>query len=90
MARELAALDDASEESYALEFEEPGFITLGICYEERPRFSGGAYNPVLNAWDKFLKEPLKARSKSAPRAPRRSWRSTIWSWRRSRRSKPAA
>jgi ParB family transcriptional regulator, chromosome partitioning protein len=60
MARELAALDDASEESYALEFEEPGFITLGICYEERPRFSGGAYNPVLKRVDKFLKEPLKA------------------------------
>src|SRR5690349_4186503 len=40
MARELATLDDATEESYALEFEEPGYITLGICYEERPRFSG--------------------------------------------------
>src|SRR5204863_9938755 len=40
MARELAGLDNASEESYALEFEEPGYITLGICYEERPRFSG--------------------------------------------------
>src|SRR5581483_7594182 len=37
MARELARLDDADEASYALEFEEPGYITLGICYEERPR-----------------------------------------------------
>jgi ParB family chromosome partitioning protein len=60
MARELATLDDAAEESYALEFEEPGYITLGICYEERPRFSGGAYNPVLKRVDQFLKQPLKA------------------------------
>jgi ParB family transcriptional regulator, chromosome partitioning protein len=60
MARELASLDNAAEESYALEFEEPGYITLGMCYEERPRFSGGAYNPVLKRVDKFLKEPLKA------------------------------
>ncbi|HTM10889.1 MAG TPA: ParB N-terminal domain-containing protein [Verrucomicrobiae bacterium] len=60
MARELASLDDATEESYALEFEEPGYITLGICYEERPRFSGGAYNPVLKRVDQFLKQPLKS------------------------------
>jgi ParB family chromosome partitioning protein len=60
MARELARLDDAAEASYALEFEEPGYITLGICYEERPRFSGGAYAPLLKRVDQFLKEPLKA------------------------------
>ncbi len=64
MARELARLDDASEASYALEFEEPGYITLGICYEERPRFSGGAYNPLLKRVDRFLKEPLKAALKT--------------------------
>src|SRR5437879_1911225 len=47
MYKELARLNGASEETYALEFEEPAFITLGLCYEERPRFSGGAYHPVL-------------------------------------------
>lgn len=58
MYRELAKLDDATEERYALEFEEPAFITLGFCYEERPRFSGGAYHPVLKRVDEFLKKPL--------------------------------
>src|SRR3989441_5951088 len=58
MYKELARLDDATEETYALEFEEPAFITLGLCYEERPRFSGGAYHPVLKRVDAFLKKPL--------------------------------
>ena len=56
----VAQLDDATEDTYALEFEEPAFITLGLCYEERPRFSGGAYNPVFKRVDQFLKQPLKA------------------------------
>ncbi len=59
MYRELARLDDATEETYALEFEEPALITLGLCYEERPRFSGGAYHPVLKRVDEFLKQPLR-------------------------------
>ena len=60
MYKELVRLDDATEETYALEFEEPAFITLGLCYEERPRFSGGAYNPVLKRVDEFLKTPMRA------------------------------
>ena len=60
MYKELARLDDATEETYALEFEEPTFITLGLCYEERPRFSGGAYHPVLKRVDEFLKKPMRA------------------------------
>ena len=60
MYKELARLDDAMEETYALEFEEPAFITLGLCYEERPRFSGGAYHPVLKRVDAFLKKPMRA------------------------------
>ena len=60
MYKELARLDSATEETYALEFEEPAFITLGLCYEERPRFSGGAYSPVLKRVDQFLKGHLRA------------------------------
>jgi len=60
MYKELARLDGSTEETYALEFEEPAFITLGLCYEERPRFSGGAYNPVLKRVDQFLKGPLRS------------------------------
>ncbi len=58
MYHELAQLDHATEETYALEFEEPALITLGLCYEERPRFSGGAYHPVLKRVDEFQKQPL--------------------------------
>jgi ParB family chromosome partitioning protein len=59
MYKELAQLDESSEEAYALEFEEPALITLGLCYEERPRFSGGAYHPVLKRVEEFLKKPLR-------------------------------
>jgi ParB family chromosome partitioning protein len=58
MYRELARIADETEESYALEFEEAALITLGLCYEQRPRFSGGAYHPILRRVDAFLKRPL--------------------------------
>jgi ParB family chromosome partitioning protein len=58
MYQELARLDERSEEDYALEFEDPAFITLGFCYEARPRFSGGAYHPMLKRVDQFLKGPM--------------------------------
>lgn len=60
MAQELAASDDGVEEKYAFEFEEAALITLGLCYLERPRFSGGAYHPILRRVDQFLKKPLAA------------------------------
>lgn len=60
MYQELATLDDATEEAYALEFEEAALITLGLCYLDRPRFSGGAYHPILRRADEFLKKPLQA------------------------------
>jgi ParB family transcriptional regulator, chromosome partitioning protein len=60
MYQELALLDDTTEETYALEFEEAALITLGLCYLERSRFSGGAYHPILRRADEFLKKPLQA------------------------------
>lgn len=60
MYKELAQLDDTTEAAYALEFEEPAFITLGLCYEDRPRFSGGAYHPVLKRVEEFLTRPMSA------------------------------
>lgn len=59
MYRELARLDHETEEHYALEFEEAALITLGICYEEQGRFSGGAYHPILKRCDEFFKKPLR-------------------------------
>jgi ParB family transcriptional regulator, chromosome partitioning protein len=58
MYRELARLDHDTEEHYALEFEEASLITLGLCYEAQPRFSGGAYHPILKRCDQFLKKSL--------------------------------
>ncbi len=60
MYRELAQFDGAMEDTYALEFEEPALITLGLCYEDRPRFSGGAYHPVLKRVEEFQQKPLHA------------------------------
>jgi ParB family chromosome partitioning protein len=60
MYQELASLDDATEESYALEFEEAALITLGLCYLENGRFSGGAYHPILRRADQFIKRPLQS------------------------------
>jgi ParB family chromosome partitioning protein len=60
MYQELATLDNATEETYALEFEEAALITLGLCYLENGRFSGGAYHPILKRSDQFLKKPLQS------------------------------
>ena len=43
------------------------FLTLGICYEERPRFSGGAYQSVLKRIDDFLDLPLREAVKERKR-----------------------
>ena len=58
MARDLAAVAPRAESDYALEFEEPAFLTLGICYEKNGRFAGGAYHAVLKRIDEFSGAPL--------------------------------
>ena len=60
MARELARLEPRAERDYALEFEEPALLTLGLCYESNGRFAGGAYNPVLKRCESFLGAKLPA------------------------------
>jgi ParB family chromosome partitioning protein len=59
MARDLAGRDGLAEKDYALEFEEPAFLTLGICYEKNGRFAGGAYHAILKRIDGFLAQPLQ-------------------------------
>jgi ParB family chromosome partitioning protein len=57
MYRALAeAQSSKKEEDYAFEFEEAYYITLGILYERHPRFSGGAFSPILRRVDGFLAE----------------------------------
>jgi ParB family chromosome partitioning protein len=58
MYRDLAGSLDPKEPEMALEFEEPALVTLGFCYEQRGRFSGGAYAPVLRKVDGFLDQKL--------------------------------
>ena len=59
MARGLAEIDPKRHESeYALELEDGSLVTLGLAYEARPRFAGGAYAPALKASDAFLEEPI--------------------------------
>src|SRR5215470_6134224 len=71
MARALAKMGDATEESYAFEFEQPAFLTLGTCYEERPRLSGGAYQSILRRVDTFLDEPIAKAIKERDRRGRK-------------------
>ena len=58
LAEALAALDDRPEKEFAIEFEEAAFVTLGLCYQQNGRFSGGAYHPVLKRCDRFLATKL--------------------------------
>jgi ParB family transcriptional regulator, chromosome partitioning protein len=60
MARSLAQLDPRAEKEFALEFEDPSFLTLGATYEKKGRFSGGAYAPVLKRVESFLGSKLPA------------------------------
>jgi ParB family chromosome partitioning protein len=59
MYRAMAPADGGPESGRALEFEEPAFATLGICYERNGRFGGGAYQPILRRVDGWLEKPLK-------------------------------
>jgi ParB family chromosome partitioning protein len=58
MARALAESSRDAETSFAFEFEQPAFLTLGVGYEERPRLSGGAYQSILRRVDTFLDQPI--------------------------------
>jgi ParB family chromosome partitioning protein len=54
LAKGLASLDPRPEKEFEAEFEEPALLTLGLCYEERGRFAGAAFRPVLKRVEEFL------------------------------------
>jgi ParB family chromosome partitioning protein len=58
LARHLEHLPDMREKDLTLEFEEPAFLTLGLCYEQRGRFAGGAYHPLIRRVDTFISRRL--------------------------------
>jgi ParB family transcriptional regulator, chromosome partitioning protein len=71
MARALARQSRKAETDFRFEFEQPAFLTLGVCYEERPRLSGGAYQPILRRVDEFLDLPIADALKERERRGRK-------------------
>jgi len=62
MARAIAAdpkKSGTSETDVAFELEQPQLVTLGVCYEQNARFSGGAYHSVVARTEVFSTEPMK-------------------------------
>jgi ParB family chromosome partitioning protein len=61
MARSLAKRRSTSKEAeYSAEFESAELLTLGIVYEQSPRFAGGAYSSFLKKVDRFSERTLAA------------------------------
>lgn len=59
MARNLAQREARRRESdFAAQFEAPELLTLGIVYEDSPRFAGGAYAPFLKKVERFSERSL--------------------------------
>ena len=53
--------EDASrpEKDFAFYLEEAALVTLGLCYERKGNFAGGAYHPILRRLEEFSDEPLR-------------------------------
>jgi len=59
--RGLVEEDAARPESdFAFYLEEAALVTLGVCYEQAPRFGGGVYHPILRRLENFSNDPLRA------------------------------
>jgi ParB family chromosome partitioning protein len=48
------------EASFEFYLEDPSLATLGIAYEQRRMFAGGAYHPVLRRVEDFSEESIRA------------------------------
>jgi ParB family transcriptional regulator, chromosome partitioning protein len=47
-----------SEKDFSYYLEEPSFVTMGLCYEKNPRFSGAVYNSFVRRLTEFSEESL--------------------------------
>ena len=47
------------ESDFAFYLEEAALVTLGLCYEKKGNFAGGAYHPILRRLENFSEEPLR-------------------------------
>ena len=56
--------DSKTEKSFAFYLEEASFVTLGLCYEKVPRFSGGAYNSIVKRLSEFSSSSISVAFKT--------------------------
>jgi ParB family chromosome partitioning protein len=58
-----------TEKDFSYYLEEPSFVTMGLCYEKNPRFSGGVYNSFVRRLTEFsdlaLEKSLRQHQKTA-------------------------
>jgi len=47
------------ESSFAFYLEDASLVTLGLVYEQKPKFGGGAYHPVLRRVETFSDDPIR-------------------------------
>ena len=52
------------EKQFSFYLEEASFVTLGLCYEKLPRFSGGAYNSIVRRLSEFSSLSLSSAFKT--------------------------
>jgi len=50
--------DSRAENGFSFYLEEAALVSLGICYEKKGNFAGGAYAPILRKLETFSAEPL--------------------------------
>jgi ParB family chromosome partitioning protein len=48
-----------SESDFAFYLEESALVTLGVCYEQAPRFGGGVYHSILRRLKNFSNDSLR-------------------------------
>src|SRR6185503_13342975 len=47
------------ESDFSFYLEEAALVTLGLCYERKGNFAGGAYHPILRRLEEFSSESLQ-------------------------------
>jgi len=55
------------EAEFAFYLEDPSLVTLGIAYEQKPKFAGGVYHPVLRRVETFSDESIRSAMKTHER-----------------------
>jgi ParB family chromosome partitioning protein len=61
-----------AEDGFAFYLEDPALVTIGVCYEQNPRFAGGAYHPVLRRVETFTDEPISKAIKEHERLAKKT------------------